>query len=530
MSTKQNKPIVFAEGGSTDTSAQTPSNGTQGDLERLKGVIKIGKIIPRRPAQNYCVYLGPGARIDTELPFSKFFDKDHTIAGWYMPQYPRGGHGAIFASDGTGAARYFVGQGDYRSGNALYGAISGGLAPGVQPKAGDPVIAVYVGSTSRIYLAPQWQSGQWVHLAVVRSSNVITCYLNGSKLQPVSVKTNSVPVTQPNGTVKQVVSSKTISPTSDLSIPTINAADLGNLILGRVRHPLLTAYAQAYGLLDDVAVFDHAMTQAEITNLVTKKRLSGYENGLVAGWGFDTPVAGTLLPAKLAGSLDEQSVDPNLKISADRNSTADRWILDNPFVIAATTPIVKFPFPSGQVCKVIQGYCNPVSSHNGDQAAFCYDLSRPSEPSVRASEGGYVLRYKRKAPNPEKRNEANTIYLYNEPYGHIVSYMHLAYDSLTNAVVDGDPDSADPTQWVEVWPTKQRFVYSGTELAQDGPYAQHLHTGAKEMLVEGLSVQEAQNTTPMAYKEIQVLSPGDSDWHNILGCYIPKEGDQIRAL
>src|SRR5262249_33887441 len=110
------------------------------------GLVNIGNVIqglPRPPAQNCCVYLGRRGQIDTKLPFSAFFDKDHTLAGWYMPQYPRGGHGAIFASDGTGAVHYFAGQGDYRSGNALVTAM--GLAPGVQPSAGGPVIAIYVG-------------------------------------------------------------------------------------------------------------------------------------------------------------------------------------------------------------------------------------------------------------------------------------------------------------------------------------------------------------------------------------------------
>jgi hypothetical protein len=485
----------------------------------IGGLINIWKALPHVPAQNYCVYLANGGRIDTKLPFSTFFDKDHTIAAWYMPQYPRGGHGAIFASDGTGPARYFVGQGDYRSGNAIVTAMN--LADGVSSKAGDPVIAVYVGSASRIYLAPQWQAGQWVHLAVVRSGNVLTCYLNGTKLQPVSVTTNK--------NAAGAVVSRTVSTTSELTIPAINVADLGNVILGRVRHPLLTAYAQAYGLLDDVAVFDHALTQAEITGLVNKKLLSGYELGLVAGWGFDTPVAGNLLPAKLAGPTDEeQSVE--WKLSADRNSAADQVIFDNPLLIAGTTPIVKFPFPSGQVCNVIQGYCNPVTSHNGDTAAFCYDFSRPSEPSVHASEGGYVRRYIRNAPNPNKTREANTVELYNEATDLVTTYMHLAADSLTTAVVDGDPQPADPTKWVEVWPAKQRFVYVGQELGQDGPYAQHLHSGAKETVVDGLSVEFAQNTIPMAYKDIEVLSPGDTNWHGVLGSYIPKEGDQIRAL
>ena len=31
-------------------------------------------------------------------------------------------------------------------------------------------------------------------------------------------------------------------------------------------------------------------------------------------------------------------------------------------------------------------------------------------------------------------------------------------------------------------------------------------------------------------KEIEVLSPGDTDWQSVPICYIPKEGDLVRAV
>jgi hypothetical protein len=39
-----------------------------------------------------------------------------------------------------------------------------------------------------------------------------------------------------------------------------------------------------YGILDDVAIFDRALTDAEVQSIST---LTGNEPGLVAGWNFD---------------------------------------------------------------------------------------------------------------------------------------------------------------------------------------------------------------------------------------------------
>src|SRR5262249_5627691 len=166
------------------TASPTGAHTVVGDLAGLFGNIPIG-IFPTKPKQNYCVYFGPRSVIATELDFSSFFDQPHTIAGWFMPQYTVGScHGPLFAA--SGPERYFVGQGDYRSGNTLTTKMN--LAPGVATKAGDPVLAVYAGSESRIFLAPTFKSGVWQHVAVVRqpalsTGDVLSLYLNGKKLR-----------------------------------------------------------------------------------------------------------------------------------------------------------------------------------------------------------------------------------------------------------------------------------------------------------------------------------------------------------
>jgi len=518
------------------TGATTSPKGVPGGPGQLSGKLLTIPIvgIPVIPTQNYCVFLGPRSAVETEIAFSTFFDHPHTIAGWFMPQYTVGGcHGPLFAASGPG--RYFVGQGDYRTGNVLTSKMP--LAPGVSPQAGNPVLAIYAGSESRIYLAPTFESGVWQHLAVVRLptlvGDVLLVYLNGQELKPVTVTTHTVGVTQPDGTVKQMFTSKTVASASALVLPTsLHGADLGKLVLGRSLHPTNSAsHAQAYGLLDDVAIFDHALTQAEITNLVSKKRLSGYETGLLAGWGFDTPSAGKILPAKLSGAITEENVDPNLKVSSGRNSDADKWILDNPFVIAATTPTVKFPFATGDAWKVIQGYCNPTGSHNGDVASFCYDLTRVAGPSgntpVHAAVGGYVYNYFNH-PDPNAAMEGNTVNLYNDAVDLGVTYMHLADNSLIPAVVDGDQIPANPTAWVQVWPA-QRIISGGQEIGKDGPRANHLHLAGMDSFVSGLSVQLASGTIPIAFEHVEVFTAAVGEWFTPLGPYIAKEGDQLRA-
>lgn len=492
-----------------------------------RGISGVGDVLldpelVMKPKQNSCVYLGPRSRADTKLKFSQFFGSNHTIAGWFMPQYPRADCGPMFASSGTG--RFFVGQGDYRTGNAITAAST--LAPGVKAVAGDAVLTVWVGSTKAIYLAPSWEVGVWQHIAYVRSGNTLRLYLNGTLLSPVTI------TTQKDADGK--VLAKTVSPQPNLSLPASpTSATLGSLVLGRAPHPWLKAFAQAYGLLDDVAVFDHALSTTELSKLVAGKRLTGFEQGLIQGWGFDSPAAGIALPPKLAGVVDKQAIGPNIKVSDDRNSKADAWLLDFPFVYANNTHAVRFPFPKGQPWKVTQGYCDPITTHHG-YAAFCYDLVRVDAASpgssIHACEGGNVFRYKRNGTLKPESNyrEPNSVAIYNDADDCAMGYLHFEGNTLTKAVVDGDPPAQDPDDFV--YPAYgSRLVSVGQELGLDGKNAAHLHLGGLEMLVSGLTLDLAAATVPVAFTDIEVLSPGDADWHGVFGTYIPKKGDQVRA-
>jgi len=96
--------------------------------------------------------------------------------------------------------------------------------------------------------------GQWNHLAVVRSGNTITHYLNGV----------------PNGT-------------GTITQPTLDG-DMPFIIGGRVEQSIWMR-----GALDDVRVWNVARSQAEINDKY-QDRLIGNENGLVAYYPFtDSP-------------------------------------------------------------------------------------------------------------------------------------------------------------------------------------------------------------------------------------------------
>ena len=80
--------------------------------ERTGGSTSPRAAIYGVPAQNKGLYFGWRGAADTDIQFSQFFDADHTLTAWFMPQYNAAYPGALFAENGTG--RYHVGFGDYR--------------------------------------------------------------------------------------------------------------------------------------------------------------------------------------------------------------------------------------------------------------------------------------------------------------------------------------------------------------------------------------------------------------------------------
>lgn len=296
---------------------------------------------------NHAAFFGWRGYADTNLKFSQFFTKDHTIIARFMLHYPYAYSGPIVAENGSGT--YVIGQGDFYA----------GAAEGAR-------LLLQVGSQTRTYPSSALTAGKWLHVAVVRSGNIFTLYLNGAPQSP-AITSNP----------------------QDSDLPSPNST----LRFGRRTNsqPLNNLEAQFYGLADDIAVFDKALSAQQISNIIneTDQRLSGNEANLLAGWTFDdyTPSGGTL-PKTLTkysvtfGSLTSgQKTAGDTVVSQARQNNLDWDILEH--VGPYQQVDWQIPFKAGQAWNITQGFArfdSPDSSHNGS-SAFSLDMMLAGTPT-----------------------------------------------------------------------------------------------------------------------------------------------------
>lgn len=256
---------------------------------------------------------------DTDISYAEFFGSDHTLAVRFMLQFPRAYTGPMLSVNGTGT--FILGQAYFSK------------TPGNPPD-----LILQVGS-SILTVGTNIKSGTWHHLVAVRKTNVYRLYLDGLQIgNSLAVPASGIP----NGTLR-------------LGKDTFNAAVDGG---GN----------QFYGLLDDVAIFDSALTENQIKDVSKSQNLSGTEANLLVGFVFGRRLVGGL-PAKLARSLTLSVGATICAVSANRENTADAKKLP-----LASTSFMRLPYPTG-TWEIKQGYQgqNAWNSHNG-YAAFCLDF------------------------------------------------------------------------------------------------------------------------------------------------------------
>jgi len=160
---------------------------------------------------------------DTDLQFSEFYGGNHTLMARFMIQYPNAYTAPIISVNGTGS--FFV------------------------AKAFDQArLQVNLGGTQQTLDLPNpVQSGVWYHLALVRTGDSFTFYLDGNPICPAcAVLAGSRP---PSGTLR-----------------------LARLADGATDN---RRESQFYGFIDDVAVFNTALTAGQIKTIATAPRLTG---------------------------------------------------------------------------------------------------------------------------------------------------------------------------------------------------------------------------------------------------------------
>jgi murein DD-endopeptidase MepM/ murein hydrolase activator NlpD len=420
---------------------------------------------------NHAAAFGWRGYADTDLQFSEFYGSDHTLMARFMVQYPNAYTGPILSVSGSGS--FSVG------------------------KAYDQArLLVNLGGSVQTLDHPNpLQAGVWYHLAVVRTGGSFTFYLDGNQIcQACAVSAGPSP---PSGTLR-------------LARLAAGATDNGH-------------EAQFYGFVDDVAVFNTALTASQINAIATAPRLTGSEPNLHAGYTFDsvTP-GGDPLPASLSrpASFLTATAGPQMPglpayatvVSDQRDDTADAPLLPPPFQQA----FMRLPFPVGEAWQVIQGWDNPSGSHHGP-ASYAWDFILAGHPQsdtngkpIYAAGAGSVV---------ETRNDRDSCSGYPASYvmvqhapSEVGAYLHFIKGSVavsqTQVVGFGD------------------FLANAGDTGNTGCGAYHLHFALHTLPESQAGVLV---TFPGAFNNYEVSTDGGGTWQAVQRG-VPKNGDWVRSL
>lgn len=439
---------------------------------------------------NFAAAFGWGGHADTDLSFSTFFATDHTLVARFMPQHPKGYAGPILAENGSGT--FFVGQDSHTK--------------------TDPRLVLAVGSQRRSYVV-NMTAETWHHLAVTRSGNTFQAYLDGQPLTP-AVQVNPGDPNLPAGDATLRLARRSSGETF--------AFDGGERV------------PQFYGLVDDVGLFDRALTGGEIDalgndHLRLSPTLLGGPWNLAAAWTFDsaTPSGSDLPPAFARPVAFHSPADdgvtyegvgehlPAQKVPASqaRDAATDAAFLLPPFHRSTYT----LPFEPGQAWEIWFGN-ETLNSHFG-YAAFTWDVRLATEsgdshienadPSscdqpLVAIASGTVTSVDDDNYDPTEKDRANAVRFQAAP-DESISYLHIRDGSSSDAgLAAGDP------------------VASGQLVAKVGTRQSdncHLHFGVRSETV----------TIPVAFRDYEASDDQGRTWYHV-DRGVPGHGQWVRNL
>lgn len=447
------------------------------------------------PKNNRAMYLGHRGHIDTKIDFDDFVNDDHTVAVWWYPQYAYAHSGPIVSDIGSGF--YAFGQADYRKGDGGY------------KDAGTPMFFVQIGNKKALYFLPQAKTGKWLHIAVVRRNNNVKLYVEGLPQTPIEILD-----------AEKNLSKKV----PEISLAGVSGTPTGKIRLGRTDTSSEKNW-QAYGMIDDLAVFDKALTAAQVIALRSKKRLTGAEDGLVAGLSFESKISSAKpLPPKLRGTYTKSKVY-SVAVSKDRQAK-DSATFNNPLIIGRVSVPVRLPFKKGEVWRVTQGQAARGGSHNGS-AAFCYDfvLHKPNAGSKNYPNGtryapiynaapGVIVRYHNKPPTD--KGDGSYVRIQVAPNEQL-QYLHLAKGTLTSKA-SGGTTASNGSKLVPV--SANKALALGEQVGKLGPASAHLHFAGGNTVEHG-------TTIPIAFDNYWASNDGGATWVKIVRGH-PKAGQLIK--
>lgn len=411
--------------------------------------------VSQASSDNSCAALGWQAAVDTDLAFSDFFKRNHTIALRFMIQYPRAYQAPLLYASGGGYMVAIAGYGEGR----------------VKAER----LLVTIGQRKFYYtVGGKLSAERWHWLAVVRDGSRLLLYLNGSLVKP-----------------------------DDGSVEIETESPAGNLRLGRKT----SGDEQFYGLIDDVTVFDSALSQKSLKAYYQESpRLTGREAGLIAAFLFDkSDDAFRATQRRLFFTPPAYEV----KVSETRDNALDAARLPPPF----NATRMRLPFAPGQQWKVIQGYGQELS-HNGG-GCFSWDFARVDGPSageaVFASAPARVVAVSdNNDPEPGdavSKDNFNYVQMETAP-GEFLTYLHMKNGSIIEAL-----KRVAPASFPEIFspfPLPEGAVVGrvGNTWVREQPENWHLHFASVPYLNSPVSI-------PLAFSDYELYEPGTRTWRRV---------------
>jgi hypothetical protein len=359
----------------------------------------------------------------------------------------------------------------------------------------DQIVFTDLGNPALI--SPGFLKRAWHHLAVVRRRNDFRLYLDGIHLAP-----------DLDGAGPDLPLAATLR---------LGRRSAGKRIDG-------TGDGQFFGLIDDVGVFRRALTDKGIQELSEQHRLTGLEQGLYAGWCFDTPDAKEPpLPAPLRRRMDTHKTRAQAKVaSPERDHVADARLFD----LAETKVKMQLPFPVDEAWQVVQGVDEAGGSHNS-HGAFCLDFilaGRPQAESkgqpLHAAGDGRVI-YVDEA-HPVGGNEGNVVII-KQAEGEYASYHHLFPRSYSATLPKPLPRPPQSLQAKD-----QPLVRAGQRLAAVGdtgaPGRFHLHFNVSNEFDQR---RQSFVTIPASFTDYEASDDQGKTWHKIKRG-LPQNGQWVK--
>ena len=482
--------------------------------------------------------------VDTDLQLPALLNADHTLVARFMMQFPIAGAGPIFSSQ-SGAGTFSVAKQDYDHTMLLvvtYGDKSAKFSlpstPAVVAAQPPPPPGTFKPSLDIAWRAAV--AGRWFHLAVVRSGSTVKVFLDGARIMAVSGDTD---------------------PAGNLDVTGLVGLPSGTSILrlGQLADATRSTspfFAQFYGLMDDVAAFNRAMSDSAVNHLAQHPHAVSGETGLVGLYQFNyNPAA---ISNAVAHNVTFSGAAFPRHVSESGDSAKDAAKMLTP----QHKTVFHLPFKRGLAFAVMWG--NEIDSHTGGGSAFSWDFQRvgnnidvqkesDGQPLaavaagrvVRAFDGGdAALTPAEKTPKGNLTDGYNVLLLEHRS-GEQSLYLHVKTGSIAEAFAHAgylfspvpppnDGHYADNATWLEtsigtfdvsqgLWLTRIGNRTTPGDAANFHLHFSSMFDGVAPLFTGGLT----NFTYPLAFSDYEVSDDLGHTWRSVKRG-IPKNGQWVR--